>query len=214
MKKVIVQIVLFVLVVVLAYFLYDGINTPIRFNKEKDIRYEKVIERLKDIRTAQIAYKDQRGEFAGKFDQLMDFLKNDSLRVPRKIGLCPDTLNDRMAVEMGLAVTQLEPGQTPDDILKMGKILRDTIKIPILDTLFEKNYIIDSLRYIPFSGGEEFFLGAGEVETGSKVKVKVFEASAKNSQILKGLDGDYFKASDVLRVGSLTEATNNAGNWE
>ncbi|PLW99739.1 MAG: hypothetical protein C0594_16715 [Marinilabiliales bacterium] len=212
--KYVIQLVLVVVIVVLAYLAYESIARPIRFEEAKNERYSEVIQRLKDIRTAQTAYKDQKGVYADNFDELISFVKNDSLRVPRKIGLCPDTLTDQMAVEIGLAVTNLKPGETPDDILAMGKILRDTVKMPMLDTLFDPGYQIDSIRYIPFSGGEEFKIGAGVVETGSKVKVKVFEAVAKNSQILKGLDKDFFKPSDELRVGSLIEATNGAGNWE
>ena len=212
--KTVIQIVLVAVILALSYFIYESIAKPIRFNEEKEVRYDAVIERLKDIRTAQLAYKDQKGKFTANFDKLIDFVKFDSMRVPRKIGLCPDTLTEKMAAEIGLAITSLEPGQTPDDILAMGKILRGTVKISLLDTLFHPGYPIDSLKIIPVSNGEEFSLGAGEVETGSKVKVKVFEAVAKNSQILINMDKNFYRPSDELRVGSLTEATNHTGNWE
>lgn len=210
----IVSVVLLAVIVALAYFAYESVARPIRFNEAKDIRYDAVKNRLIDIRTAQVAYKDQKGAYTDSFEKLIDFIKQDSMRVPRKIGLCPDTLTDKMAVEIGFALTRLEPGQKPEDILAMGKILRDTIKIPLLDTLFSPTYPIDSLAIVPFSGGEKFAMGAGEVETGSKVKVKVFEAVAKYGQFLKGLDNNYYRPNDELRVGSLLEATNNTGNWE
>jgi hypothetical protein len=81
------------------------------------------------------------------------------------------------------------------------------------------------LRYVPFTGGrEEFFLGAGEVMTGSGLAVKVFEAHVHNDVLLAGLDrqlvinmnDERVKREQFpgLRVGSLTETTNNAGNWE
>ena len=54
--------------------------------------------------------------------------------------------------------------------------------------------------------------------------MQVFQAQAPNNFILNGLDRqEIINLNDVanqlkrypgLRVGSLTEATNNAGNWE
>ncbi|GIR99685.1 MAG: hypothetical protein CM15mP102_05060 [Flavobacteriales bacterium] len=37
--------------------IYSSINGPIKFNQVKNDRYTKVIDRLKDIRSAQIAQK-------------------------------------------------------------------------------------------------------------------------------------------------------------
>ena len=189
MKKLI-QIGLFIVIIVLAYFLYASIEEPIAFQKEKARRYEKVIQRLKDIRTAELAYKDVYGKFTGNFDSLITFVKYDSIPIIKKIGEIPDNLLDSL---------------TEADAVKLGMITRDTIKISVLDTIFSKDYIIDSLKYVPFTHGTAIFrLGAGIVETGSKVKVNVFEA----------VDTKPFDPNDTLRVGSLTEATNNAGNWE
>ena len=67
-------------------------------------------------------------------------------------------------------------------------------------------------------------MGAGEVETGSKVKVKVFEVYALYDILLNGMDKqlviNYIDEREKivkftgLKVGSLKEATNNSGNWE
>ncbi len=46
-----------------AYKIYDSVSGPIRFNQVKNERYAKVIDRMKDIRTAQIAHKDVKGVF-------------------------------------------------------------------------------------------------------------------------------------------------------
>ncbi len=74
------------------------------------------------------------------------------------------------------------------EAIKKGLIIRDTIRINVKDSLFGDKYIVDSIKYIPFSNGKIFTLGAGEVETGSKLKVKVFEAKAPSKYILQGLD--------------------------
>ena len=162
MKKVI-QIVLVLAILALTYFLYESIAEPIRFNKEKKRRYEHVIQRLKDIRTCQIAYKDVYGDYTDSFDTLINFVRHDSLPLIRAIGDVPDTLTEAKAVEMGI-------------------VIRDTIKINVYDSLIRmedvalgNKYPLDSLRRVPFANAD-FKLGKGEIETGSKVKVKVFEA--------------------------------------
>ncbi|MGY8944186.1 MAG: hypothetical protein ACKVKK_00980 [Flavobacteriales bacterium] len=74
MKSVILQSVLWVLAIFFSYQIYDSINGPINFNKTKNIRYTKVINRLKEIRKAQIAHKDVNGIYANNFDSLVKFI--------------------------------------------------------------------------------------------------------------------------------------------
>lgn len=200
--KTIIQILLSIAILVLGYMLVDSINQPIRFQHEQRARYNRTIQRLKDIRTAQLAYRSIYGEFTGNFDTLINFVNNDSFRVVMSIG----DMDDSLAVAL-------------------GQIIRDTIRVSVKDSLFPKNYPIDSLRYVPYTGGRQvFFLGASEVMTGSGLAVKVFEAHVHNDVLLAGLDrqlvinlNDERTRRDQfpgLRVGSLTETTNNAGNWE
>ena len=200
--KTVIQVLLSVAILVLGYLLVDSINQPIRFQQEQRTRYNRTIDRLKDIRTAQLAYRSVYGEFTGSFDTLIDFVKYDSFRVVMAIGFEDD-----------------------DADVASEQIIRDTIRVSVRDSLFRAGYPIDSLRYVPYTGGrEQFFLGAGEVMTGSGLNVKVFEAHVHNDVLLAGLDRqlvinlnderirrDQFPG---LRVGSLTETTNNAGNWE
>lgn len=198
--KTVYQIVLAIVIVVIAYFVYESIMKPIRFVEEKNKRYDVTIQRLIDVRTAQVAYRSRYNKYTGSFDTLITFLKEGQFKVVKQIGSEDDSL----------AVAQ-------------GKVYRDTILVAVRDSLF-KNYAVDSLRFVPFSGGAQFEMAAGELETGSKVKVKVFECKAHNDIILKGLDRqEIINMNDLakklekyagLKVGSMTEATNNAGNWE
>ena len=59
MKK-IAQIILAVVIVALVYVIYDQISTPIRFEQEMKAKKAQVIDRIKDIRTAQRAFKSNR----------------------------------------------------------------------------------------------------------------------------------------------------------
>lgn len=201
MVKRILIVVLAVVAGWLAYVLYDSIMKPIRFDNLKAGRYNAAIAKLKDIRTAQVAYRSENKKYASTFDSLITFLKTGNFQVIRQIG----SLDDSAAVAE-------------------GRVRRDTIIVSVRDSLF-RGMNVDSLRFVPFtSNGEEFALDAGELKTASKVVVPVFEASVTNNVLLNGLDKQYIiNINDMarqlnkfpgLRVGSMTEATNNAGNWE
>lgn len=208
--KAVIQIVLLAVIIVLGYLLYESIQKPIRFNKKKEIIENATIQRLKDIRSAQVAFKSEYSRYTGDFDSLITFVKDGTFSVVKAIGSIPDSL--------------LEAGMTEKEAVKQGLISRDTVKVSVQDSLFHSHYPIDSLRYVPFAGSTKFDLGAGIIVTGSKVKVPVFEAKVPYRILLAKLDPqlviNYTEEREKitgypgLRVGSLTEATNNAGNWE
>jgi hypothetical protein len=209
--RTIIQIVLFIAALVLVYFIYNGIQRPIEFENQKDARYEVTIEKLKDIRKAQVAYRDNHGKFTGSWDTLIHFVKYDSVRNIRKVGELTDSM--------------IEAGLSERKATELGLLIRDTIRESVLEALFGHSYDADKLKYIPVSDTvAEFTLGANVVTTGSGIKVPVFEAKAHNNIILKGLDRQYVinmneqrRLNDKypgLKVGSLTETVNNAGNWE
>jgi len=213
MKRIIIQILLLALAAFLAYMIWDTIQTPIRFEKEKDVRYEKVIERLKDIRKAQVAYEDVHEQYSGDWDSLINFVLNDSIPKIRKIGMLTDSM--------------MEAGLTEAKALAKGLIIRDTIRASVLTEVFNPDYPVEKLKIIPNSGGQEFWLAQTIITTGSGVKVPVFEARAHNNQILHELQDEYRQQIinlneqrrknnryPGLKVGSVVEPTNNAGNWE
>jgi hypothetical protein len=143
-----INIALTVIIIVLSYLIFRSINKPIQFNKEKEYRYSQVIQRLKDIRTAQLAYKSVNGAYTGNFDSLIAFVKSGQFPLIKQIG----NVEDSTAV-----------------------IVRDTILVSVRDSIFPPNFPIDSLPFVPFGEGAKFKMQAGEIEKG-KVKVKVFEA--------------------------------------
>lgn len=209
--KTVLQIALLIVSLLLVYLIYSSIQRPIQFEKEKKIRYDATIDRLKDIRKAQLAYKDVYGRFTGSWDTLVNFVKYDKIKVVRKIGNITDSM--------------LEQGITEKKALQLGLITRDTIRENVLTTVFNEKYDADKLRYIPITDTMvEFQLGSSIIATGSGIKVPVFEAKAHNNYILRGMDNQLrINFNDQrriqqkypgLKVGSLEEANNNAGNWE
>ena len=199
--NILIKLLLLVAAIVLVYLIVGGIRKPIDFEKQRAERYKQTIERLIDIRTAQVAYKNQFGYYTPSFDTLIGFVKTAKMPIVKAIGMCPDTLTEKQA-------------------LKLGLIQRDTIYIPVMDTLFNHiKYPIEELGNIPVGTKIRFRMDTATIMTGSNVAVKVFEAKASNWDILEGLERQYIinynaEKDSVLKVGSLETANNNAGNWE
>jgi hypothetical protein len=209
--KTVLQILLFIVAVVLSFFIYKSIQRPIEFDKAKKARYDATVQRLKDIRKAEIAYKDVYGKFTGSWDTLINFIKNEQIVTVRKVGELTDSM--------------VEAGISEKKAVQMGLIVRDSVRVSALEAIFNKGYNADNLKYIPVPGEpSEFQLGATVIITGSGIGVPVFQAKAHNNIVLRGLDeqliinlNDKSRTNEKypgLLVGSLTETVNNAGNWE
>lgn len=191
--KIVLQIGLFIVAGVLAYFIYDGIQTKIEFRDTAEARREVVQERLLNIVKAQKQFKQEKGRFSANFAELTHFLQNDSLTIIKAIGNVPDTLTEVEAVAAGI-------------------VIRDTTLVPAT-TIFEDNFAYDSLKIVPFSGGSTFKMKADVIEK-NKVNVNVFEASTQLKEVYKGLDtkNENVDLEDELKVGSLNEPI-TSGNW-
>ena len=94
----IITYVLYFLSIILVFQIYDSIDAPIEFNKVKNERYQKVIERLKDIRNAQVAFKSVNGIYSDNFDSLVNFIETLSGTKNRsRLELVVDLLNTAIA---------------------------------------------------------------------------------------------------------------------
>lgn len=205
------QIVLGVAVAVLAVIVYKQIMDPLDFNKQVATRETAVIERIKDIRSAEQAFKQKYQHYTADFDSLINFVLNDSLDFERKL------VDENDSV----AMAQLKRLKR-ENSEKFVMAVKDTIFSPKKFTAEQ----IRDIRYIPFAQeGTEYILNAGMLTTESKVVVPVFEAKAPykdflydlNKQMLVNLIADakdvYYKYPGIA-VGSIEKATNDAGNWE
>ena len=74
MIKKILTVVILLLACFMGFGLYKTIQEPITFKKEKSKREEAVIAKLKEIRTAQQAFRGITGGFAHNFDTLSQVL--------------------------------------------------------------------------------------------------------------------------------------------
>lgn len=207
--KVTLKILLAVAVVLLAYMCYRSIMGPIEFKDERDHRENLIKARLIDIRKAQIEYKNIHKVHAANFDELSKFLKDEKLPFLIKEGVLTDE--------------QLEKGMTEKEAVKKGLIRRDTVWVTAVDTLFGKGYNVDDLRNVP-GANVQFTMDTATLTSGSGYTVKVFQCGVLYDDYLGDLNKQEVynlkdKASKMgkyagLRVGSVEEINNNAGNWE
>ncbi|MBR2617791.1 MAG: hypothetical protein IKC81_00545 [Paludibacteraceae bacterium] len=203
---------LIVAAVVLAWMSYQSVMTPIEFNETKDFREKQVVARLIDIRTAETEYRNLKGDYTDNLDTLIHWIKTENAKIVLKEGVLTDK--------------QLEEGMTEKEAVKLGLIKRDTTYVPMIESLFGKDYPIDSLRYIPFSSPrQEYTLEKAEIVTGSAgIKVKVMCAKAPYTSYLSDLDKqelinliettEKLEKYPGMKFGDIEEANNNAGNWE
>ncbi len=211
MKRII-QIILAVVIVALVYVIYDQISTPIRFDNELAARKAQVIERIKDIRTAQRAYKSKYQRFTGDFDTLTAFILNDTLELERKIVDEDDSV--------GMAALK-----------KAGKKNIEKFKIAVIDTIFAPKVLsksdIEQLRYIPGTDNQaQYIMEAGIITTESKVVIPVVECRAPYKIFLDTVayrqgfinlvddEVHNFNRYPGVKFGSMEAANNEAGNWE
>ncbi len=201
--KIALKLVLLVIIVGLGYMVVESIMEPVRFNKQKDIRKVAVIQKLEDIRSAELAYKAINGTYMSDWDTLIDFIKNTQFPIVKEIA---------------------DPNDTTNSI-----IIRDTIGyVPISDSLFghRTSFNADHLKYVPipkkYFDNEKFELQTGAIERGG-LPVHVFECKVPFKIMLKGLDRQLIinlkkRVEEMnryagLKVGSLDEASTE-GNWK
>ena len=228
--KIICEVVLLAAIVGLVYLLYSNIMQPVNFNKEKASRQAVAVQRLKDIRTLQVAYKSVTGKFNSSIDSLKQFYENGQMEIVMQIGSMDDSLAVMNTEAIKKANRKLKPEQLTaklQEAYAAGQkvVFSSATKIPVRDTLFKNrpDFCIDSLKYIPFSGKEEVQLEA-TTKMVSGVPVPLFEARVPWKSLLKGMNNQLRINLDAesrdlnryegLQVGSITAPNNNAGNWE
>ena len=207
MKKLF-QIILAVAIVGLVYVIYVQISTPIRFDKETKAKKAQVIDRIKDIRTAQRAFKSKYQHFTASFDSLSAFVLTDTLELERKIV----DEDDSAAMAM---------------LKKSGKKNIEKFKITIFAPKKVTRQDVENFRFIPGTGNKaQFIMEAGIITTESKVVIPVVECRAPykafldtvayRQEVINLIDEEQnnFNRYPGVKFGSMDSGNNEAGNWE
>lgn len=204
--KLILQAVLWILSIFFAYKIYDSINGPIKFNQIKNERYADVIDRLKEIRTAQIAHKDVKGFYANNFDSLIKFIDNGIFTLIEK--------RDSSYLEYDRTYRI--------DMLKEVIVIDTLGFVPVKDSLFKTvNY--NDFEKVPVNGVDAKFNLKAQIIDKNGYKVPVFEVKVAKDIILYDQNNDLVKQENEtvsvdgvngpeIILGSLSNVSTN-GNW-
>ena len=205
--KIAIQVVLWVLALFFTYKIYDSINGPIKFNQVKNERYAKVIDRLKDIRIAQIAHKDVKGIYANNFDSLVKFIDEGIFTLIEK--------RDS---------SYLEYDRTYRIDMLREVVVVDTLGyVPVKDSLFGSSERYKDLEKVPINGTDSLFHIKSAIINKNGYKVPVFEVKVAKNVILFDQNEDLIKIENetvsvdgvngsALILGSLEDVSTN-GNW-
>ncbi|MDD2474776.1 MAG: hypothetical protein PHI32_02580 [Dysgonamonadaceae bacterium] len=233
--KVLVKTILVAAIGLLVFLCWKSIQGPIDFQKQRGIRDEAVKQRLIDIRTAQVAFREINGAYTASLDSLVDFVKNGKVALLQKHG---DLTEEQMDAGMTEAkamkiindgnVATIKKEGLWDEANNRPQLARDSIFVSVVENRFQnrRRFVADSLRYVPYGNGAQFQMATDTLNTSSGFTINVFEAKTpyttylgdlnKNElnlliENIRNLPGDRYAG---LKVGSITTANNNAGNWE
>jgi hypothetical protein len=209
--KSILIIALWGLIAFLGYQTFMSIYNPILFQEVKVKRYEKVIDKLKDIRDSELAYRTINRKYTDNYDTLINFIETAKFPIiERRDSSVVDVERTRQynGVEMRKEITII-----------------DTLAfIPVKDSLFKGSDRYKKMMDVPFAKeGTKFELKTGLIGEEDEVKIPVFEATVKKEEILHDQNREYIlqenqviSVEDVngptIKVGSLQEVSEK-GNW-
>jgi len=206
-KKRALELFLWVLSIFFASQIYSSINGPIKFNQVKNDRYTIVIDRLKDIRSAQIAHKDVNGFYANNFDSLVNFIDNGIFTLIEK--------RDSSYLEYNRTYRI--------DMLKEVEIVDTLGFVSVKDSLFGNNESYKMMAKVPIDGTDSEFSIKADIIDKNGYQVPVFEVKVKKEIVLfdqnkdlldqenKVISVDGVNGPEII-LGSMTDVS-TSGNW-
>ncbi|PKP25682.1 MAG: hypothetical protein CVU03_06665 [Bacteroidetes bacterium HGW-Bacteroidetes-2] len=209
--KILIQLALWIIIAILGYLLFQSVYEPTKFNEIKDERYAQVIERLKDIRTAELAHLEITGKFNGNFDSLARFVDTSHFAITQR----RDTSFADVAKNKAFGIK---------DGYYIEKVLIDTLGfVSVKDSLFKNSDRYKNLEKINIAKKEATIdLKAGFVIKNDR-KIAVFEAKINKDEVLHDLSRDLVIQEkqtvsvdgingSFISVGSMNDVNTN-GNW-
>ncbi|NLP57932.1 hypothetical protein [Lutibacter sp. B1] len=198
-----VSIILIALAVFLIYKINFEISKPIKFNKEKKVKYAKVINNLKIIRDAEVAHRKVTGKYTADGEALIKFIDTAKFALTQTRNV-PKTINVGGGITKEIEVRVVDTiGYEEVRASFVGKDYKNMLQIPGTD--------------------QKFKIEIGEVEKIAGLKAPVFEVKVDKGLILKGMDENLIRQEkeaiggeeirgEYIRVGSLAEVSED-GNW-
>jgi hypothetical protein len=206
--KPIINIALWILIAFLSYKTFMSVYGEIQFNQLKDKRYKVVINKLMDIRDAELAHKKVTGTYPESFENLIRFIDTAQFTITQR----------RDTTVLDVEATERFGGvETFKTIIIIDTLGYTSVK----DSLFKNDDRYKRLMNVPVGKeGAKFQLKGGFL---SEDSIPVFEVSVDKSIILDGEDKNLIAKEKQtqsidgvdgpkLKIGSMEEVNTN-GNW-
>ena len=177
----------------LAFYLVNSIKYSIDEEARINAAEDKVIEKLKMIRDAQIAFQSVNGKYANEWDSLLNFVENGNIFLIQR-------REETVLLDYGAEETTL---------------YLDTLdKVKVIDSLFSSipNFKATNLIFVPGHENVKFEIWASKIEKGG-VEVDVVEVRNPKPFDPNRKEANEANINKPLRFGSRTSIT-TAGNWE
>jgi len=195
MRKVI-NIVLILLTIIFAYWLYSSVREPIAFHAELDKRKDEVIKSLKKIQIAQDVFRMVTGKYADNFDTLSSVLNSGKIEI-------------------------LKLEADPSDPTNQDKFIKSVSYREAKDSLFSLlggPISLDSLRYVPFTVGKTYDIDADTI-THQNTLVNVVQVGTRYKEFMGPYANPTYKKYDkfydpdkLIKFGDMNSPNTN-GNW-
>ncbi len=207
----VVHIVLWSLIVFLGYTTFMSVYNELKFNDIKNDRFKASIENLIDIRDAQLAHNEVKGQFTNNYDSLVKFIETEKFTLTQRRD--SSIVDEEMTKRYG-GVTMMK------DISIIDTLGFASVK----DSLFKTSTRYRTMMNVPFAKeGTKYTMNAGFITDNNDNKLSVFEAFVKKADILYDQPKDLITKEnqvmsveavngDAIRVGSMQEVK-TIGNW-
>lgn len=226
--KTVIKILLVISIAFLSYFCVMSILTPIQFDEQKELREKAVIQKLIDIRKAEVEFKDKNGDYTASIDTLVMFLKASKKKTVIKEGSLSDKQLESGLTEKSASLIVRKGNKKEIEAAGLQNFRRDTAYVNMIEALYGEKYTkdnIDQIGIIPYSNNEKFELKINKnYWNASNVRIPLFQAKAHYKTYLYDLNRqEMLNKIDMqkklekypgLQVGNADEPNNNAGNWE
>ena len=157
-----IETLLWGLIIIFAFQVFNSVNAPIKFNQVKNERYLKVIDKLKDIRNAQIAYKSVNGVYSDSFEGLIKFI---------------DTAQYTLIQKRDSSYMKYDRVYRIDMLQEV--VVIDTLGFAsVKDSLFGSSDRYKSMAEVPIDGVDQMFGIKADIIDKNGYNVPVFEVRA------------------------------------
>ncbi|WP_031425672.1 hypothetical protein [Flavimarina sp. Hel_I_48] len=205
--RIVIQIVLWIIIVGLGYLLFNSVYGEVKFNELKEVRYQKAIDKLIDIRDSQLAYKQVTGKFAKNFNDLERFIDTAEFTITQRRDSV--VLDEERTKAFGVDMTK--------EIILVDTLGTKSVK----DSLFGNTGRYKTMMNVPGTDAK-FEMDAGTIMS-NDIRIPVFEAKVAKELLLQDQPKDFVnKEKQVVSVdgvngayiiiGSMTDVK-TVGNW-